>query len=98
MIWLQFSRAISSGSEGISALGSARAGLSQQELRRPTAATHSSDTSGRTETEPGPNDAAAQPDEDEDIQTKAFPVDDLRRFITIGEIVDMKTVAGLALL
>ena len=44
------------------------------------------------------DDEAAQPDEDEDIEAQAFAVDALRAMIARGEIVDLKTVAGLALL
>ncbi|MGH9350440.1 MAG: NUDIX hydrolase [Vicinamibacterales bacterium] len=40
----------------------------------------------------------AQPDEDEDIEPRAFALDDLRRMIDIGEIVDLKTVAGVFLI
>ena len=40
----------------------------------------------------------AQPDEDEDIEAKAFSVDAIRRMIASGEIIDLKTIAGLALL
>ena len=40
----------------------------------------------------------AHADEDEDIEPKAFALEDLRRMIAIGEIVDLKTAAGLALL
>jgi ADP-ribose pyrophosphatase len=47
--------------------------------------------------EPGPGDQA-KPDEDEDLEPKAFDPDDLRRMVAIGEIVDLKTVAGLLLL
>jgi ADP-ribose pyrophosphatase len=47
--------------------------------------------------EPGADDEA-HPDEDEDIETKAFAVDDIRRMITIGEIIDLKTVAGIGML
>ncbi len=47
---------------------------------------------------PGEHDAAAQPDEDEDIETRAFPRETLRSMIASGEIVDMKTVVGLTLL
>jgi ADP-ribose pyrophosphatase len=47
--------------------------------------------------EPRP-DEEAHADEDEDIETKAFPVDELRRMIAIGEIVDLKTAAGVFLL
>jgi ADP-ribose pyrophosphatase len=47
---------------------------------------------------PGEHDQAAQPDEDEDIEVKAFAIEDVRRYVSIGEIEDLKTVAGLALL
>jgi hypothetical protein len=47
--------------------------------------------------EPGEGDEA-HPDEDEEIVTKAFPIDDIRRMISIGEIVDLKTVAGMGML
>lgn len=40
----------------------------------------------------------AQPDEDEDIEAQAFPLDELRRMIAVGDIVDLKTVAGVLLL
>jgi ADP-ribose pyrophosphatase len=40
----------------------------------------------------------ARPDDDEDIEARAFSRDALRRMIAAGEIVDLKTVAGLALL
>lgn len=40
----------------------------------------------------------AQPDEDEDIEPKAFSVDAIRRMIVAGEVIDLKTVAGLWLL
>ncbi len=43
-------------------------------------------------------EAPAQPDEDEDIDVKAFPPATVRAMIRAGEITDMKTVAGLALL
>jgi ADP-ribose pyrophosphatase len=46
---------------------------------------------------PGPDDEA-HPDEDEDIEAKAFGLDDLRRMIQIGEIADLKTVAGVFLI
>lgn len=47
--------------------------------------------------EPGASERA-HPDEDEDIEPKRFALDDLRRMIEIGEIVDLKTVAGVFLL
>ena len=40
----------------------------------------------------------AHPDEDEDIETKAFSAADVRRMIATGEVIDLKTVGGLALL
>lgn len=43
-------------------------------------------------------DSTAQQDEDEVIEPATFDVEDVRRMIRAGEIVDMKTVAGLALL
>ena len=47
---------------------------------------------------PAPDDPAAQQDEDEDIEAKPFSVETIRRMIASGEIVDLKTVAGLVLL
>jgi ADP-ribose pyrophosphatase len=41
--------------------------------------------------------AAAQQDEDEDIRTEVFDVDTVRGMIRRGEIIDLKTVAGIAL-
>jgi ADP-ribose pyrophosphatase len=46
---------------------------------------------------PGEADRAVQPDEDEDIEVKAFPTGVVRAMIRSGEIVDLKSVAGLAL-
>lgn len=43
-------------------------------------------------------DEVARPDEDEDIETRAFSLDDIRRMIATGSIVDQKTIAGIALL
>ena len=48
--------------------------------------------------EAGPDDPAAQPDEDEDIETRRFAVEELRRLVRNGEIIDLKTVAGLLLI
>jgi len=42
-------------------------------------------------------DEHAQQDEDEDIETRSFPLAELTRMIANGEITDLKTVAGLAL-
>ena len=41
---------------------------------------------------------SAQPDEDEDIEAKPFSLDEIRRMVASGEIIDLKTVAGLQLL
>jgi ADP-ribose pyrophosphatase len=41
---------------------------------------------------------AAQLDEDEDIEVRVFTVKDAREMVRKGEITDMKTVVGLALL
>ena len=41
---------------------------------------------------------AAQPDEDEDIEPQPFSIEKLKAMIAAGEIIDLKTVAGLALL
>ena len=43
-------------------------------------------------------DQAAHPDEDEDIEARAFSIAAIRSMIAAGEIIDLKTVAGLALL
>jgi len=40
----------------------------------------------------------ASPDHDEDIRTQSFPLEDVRRMVRDGEIIDLKTVAGVALL
>ncbi len=47
---------------------------------------------------PGAGDAAAHPDEDEDIEARAFTPAEVRAMIAAGDIVDMKTVSGLALI
>jgi ADP-ribose pyrophosphatase len=46
---------------------------------------------------PGAGDQAAHQDEDEDIETRPFAPARLREMIASGEIVDLKTVAGLSL-
>jgi ADP-ribose pyrophosphatase len=46
----------------------------------------------------GPHDERAQQDEDEDIEQQAFRLEQVRSMIRSGEIIDMKTVAGVALL
>jgi ADP-ribose diphosphatase len=47
---------------------------------------------------PGASDEDAHQDEDEDIEAQSFPLATVRAMIASGEIVDMKTVAGLWLL
>ena len=47
---------------------------------------------------PGDGDPIAQQDADEDLEPRPFCVDAIRDMIARGEIVDLKTVAGLALL
>ena len=48
--------------------------------------------------EPTDDDDAAEPDEDEDIETKAYSRAELWSMIRRGEIIDLKTVAALTLL
>ena len=43
-------------------------------------------------------DETARPDDDEDIEARHFSRAALRQMIATGEIIDLKTVAGLALL
>ncbi|MBI4887779.1 MAG: NUDIX hydrolase [Acidobacteria bacterium] len=43
-------------------------------------------------------DAAVHQDEDEDIEPKAFSLAAIRQMVRSGEIVDLKTAAGLALI
>ena len=47
--------------------------------------------------EPGPGDPAAHADADEDIQPRAFTIEAVQALIESGEVADLKTVAGLAL-
>lgn len=47
--------------------------------------------------EPGP-DEVARPDDDEDIEPRAFSRDAIRSMIQNGEIIDLKTIGGLALI
>jgi ADP-ribose pyrophosphatase len=51
-----------------------------------------------TDLGPPPADSVARKDEDEDIEPRTFTLDQARRMIVTGEIVDLKTVAGLTLL
>jgi 8-oxo-dGTP pyrophosphatase MutT (NUDIX family) len=48
--------------------------------------------------QPREGDEAAHQDEDEDIETKSFGRETLRQMIASGEIIDLKTIAGLSLL
>lgn len=43
-------------------------------------------------------DSTARPDEDEDIEPRTFSVEDARALVTSGDIVDLKTMAGLTLM
>jgi ADP-ribose pyrophosphatase len=43
-------------------------------------------------------DAPATPDEDEDIEPRTFTVAEAREMVRRGEITDMKTVVGLAMI
>jgi ADP-ribose pyrophosphatase len=43
------------------------------------------------------DDPMARQDEDEDIEAKPFAVDEIRRMVAAGDIIDLKTVAGLTL-
>ncbi len=51
-----------------------------------------------TELGPPPPDSTAQKDEDEDIEPRTFTLAEARALIADGLVVDLKTVAGLALL
>lgn len=44
------------------------------------------------------SDEAAKVDEDEDIEARVFTVPEAREMVRSGEIVDMKTVAGLTMI
>jgi ADP-ribose pyrophosphatase len=43
-------------------------------------------------------DSTAKKDEDEEIEPRAFTIDEARALVTSGEIVDLKTLAGLSLI
>lgn len=51
-----------------------------------------------TELGPPAPDSTAQPDEDEDIEPRTFTLAEARALVAAGEIVDLKTVAGLSLI
>jgi ADP-ribose pyrophosphatase len=48
--------------------------------------------------EPAADDQAAHQDEDEDIEARSFSLENVREMIASGDIVDLKTVAGISLL
>ena len=48
--------------------------------------------------EPGAGDAAAHPDEDEDIRVRTFSLDQVRAMIASNEILDLKTAIALELI
>ena len=48
--------------------------------------------------EPGADDEEAHQDEDEDIEARPFARDQLQQMISAGEIIDLKTIAGLSLI
>ena len=48
--------------------------------------------------QPPTADSTVVKDEDEDLEPRTFTLDEARALITSGEIVDLKTVAGLALI
>jgi ADP-ribose pyrophosphatase len=48
--------------------------------------------------EPADSDPVAKQDADEDIESRAFSVDAIRQMVASGEMIDLKTVAGLTLM
>jgi ADP-ribose pyrophosphatase len=46
---------------------------------------------------PRAGDHEAHPDEDEDIETRRVSLEELRAMIVSGDVVDLKTIAGMAL-
>lgn len=46
----------------------------------------------------GPEDEPAHQDEDEDIEARTFAREEIQRMVAAGEIIDLKTIAGLALI
>ena len=47
---------------------------------------------------PGAGDEEAHQDEDEDIEARPFSRDDLQRMIASGDVIDLKTIAGLGMI
>lgn len=50
------------------------------------------------ELNPPAPDSTAKKDEDEDIEPRTFTMDEVRALVASGEIVDLKTLAGLTLI
>jgi hypothetical protein len=50
-----------------------------------------------TDLQPPSADSTAKKDEDEDLEPKTFTIDEARRLVGEGEIVDLKTAVGLTL-
>ena len=46
---------------------------------------------------PPPPDSPHKPDEDENIETRTMPIDDVRAMVRRGEIIDLKTAFALTL-
>ena len=53
---------------------------------------------GCTGLTPPAADSTARKDEDEDIEPRTFTLDEARRLVDAGEIVDLKTALGLTML
>jgi ADP-ribose pyrophosphatase len=51
-----------------------------------------------TDLQPPAADSAAHRDEDEDLEPRTFDIDEARRLVHSGEIVDLKTAIGLTLI
>lgn len=51
-----------------------------------------------TDLRPPAEDSTAQKDEDEDLEPRTFTIDEARRLVIEGEIVDLKTAVGLTLI
>jgi hypothetical protein len=47
---------------------------------------------------PRAEDEEAHQDDDEDIEARPFAHDELRQMIAAGEVIDLKTIAGLSLI
>ena len=47
---------------------------------------------------PGAGDEEAHQDEDEDIEARPFSRDELQRMIASGDVIDLKTIAGLGMI